>query len=492
MRLDHVRPQRTIVAVDSALSAEFLCRAGLQPGRAGDRLRSGPYRDVDVHFGPCCGAGISGQQHGAAPLFRGRRAARRPRTVCGRWRSRATSDVARSGQRADRGAGDRVVLARRRCRRTRRRARSSAPAPARTSGRARRRPARPAGRRCRRRRRARGRRTAARRRAGRPPRPARAAPRRPRPARWRPRRPAAAAPPPWAAGRCPGGRVAALGRRVHAHGSGHAGLSSVWVTFVKPAGRVRVEPEPAGQRLTRQLAGHDQGQRGELLGQVRAGQRDVGGRGQRRTAADGVHRRAGGPQPRRPGRARRAAPGRRPAATSSAGVRGAGDGDRAVQQVRIGQSTCVDRAGLTDLEGQLPRGGRGESAAGDHKSVHIGQSPRQAGPHRTRSAASTASGTPASLAAQRGIGAEAEREHDQGGQLGRVRLGGRHRVLRAGLGDQGELGRGGQRAGAVVGDRDRAWRRSRPAQASVSTISSVRPDWDSATASTPSRSSRRR
>ena len=89
-------------------------------------------------------------------------------------------------------------------------------------------------------------------------------------------------------------------------------------------------------------------------------------------------------------------------------------------------------------------------------------------------------------------GAEADREHGQRGELRGERLRGRHRPLGAGLGDERDLGRVRQRrpgAALVIASVPRPQSR---AQARVSTISSVRPDWDSATASTPDRSTRLR
>ena len=91
------------------------------------------------------------------------------------------------------------------------------------------------------------------------------------------------------------------------------------------------------------------------------------------------------------------------------------------------------------------------------------------------------------------VGAEAERQHGQRGQLGGERLGRRARPAprRPAVTNARSAGLG-QRRPAVVGDRHGRARRSRAPRPASRRSPRSRPDWDSATASTPDRSSRRR
>src|SRR4029450_6882396 len=93
-------------------------------------------------------------------------------------------------------------------------------------------------------------------------------------------------------------RAAPRSRPPGARASG-AGLGDL----AEAAGGVRVDAPGPGQGLGKELAGHDQGQRGQVLGQLRAGEGGPAGGGGDRGAAGAVEDVPGGRDT--PGRERR-------------------------------------------------------------------------------------------------------------------------------------------------------------------------------------------
>ena len=156
IRFEYVRPSRTIVAVEIALSTSFCAVPAFIRVEPDEHLRAGLDADVDVGHRGHLGGRVGRDQHGvgadrAAPSRQRARDVRRPPAG-----GEPDGEVARPHRAGVGGAGVAVVLdvlerACRARRRPRRGGRRRDRAPARTSAAARRRPARRSGRRCRRR-----------------------------------------------------------------------------------------------------------------------------------------------------------------------------------------------------------------------------------------------------------------------------------------------------------------------------------------------------